>query len=365
MKRKIQSAFIIFILAILSIPVIFFNKTGTISQKENRMLAEKPFLLKENRLNPDWFSEYNAYLDDRFGGRQAFISLNTKVKYDILGADLHNDRAIKGKSGWYFYISENGRDNLTDFYKKNLLNGEQLEAFKAKVGAAAGWCEENGIRCIFVIGPNKHSVYEEYYPFKRPKGITRADQIVEAFDELELDYVFPRDFLIAKKEDFDYPLYYETDTHWNNQGSYLAFTLLWEKLSTMFPEVDFPKIEYETEMSYDTAGDILPMLNIKEAKRTNPWVHPVGGDHLDYYSYLQNDERNGIHTIGVDRSLPRAMVFRDSFFRALEPFTSSIFSETEYIWHNFSDADKDSVLQYKPDVIIFETVERNTPHIVM
>ena len=72
--------------------------------------------------------------------------------------------------------------------------------------------------------------------------------------------------------------------------------------------------------------------------------------------------RNG--TKGTDENLPRALIFRDSFFTALEPFASPLFSEAEYRWKNFSDEDKSSVLLYKPDIIIFECVERYGPGLV-
>lgn len=366
MIRKLQITFITLTLFGFALPIVRFNRRGVVSEKENRTLAALPLLVCDGHLNRTLFSEYSAYFDDRFGGRQKLVLLNKFVN-DKLNPNgfAVSDLAFEGENGWYFYINQYDGNNLLDFFKQNLFSDEQRTDFKKRVVAASTWCAEQGIPCIFLICPNKHSIYSEYYRFKRPDGITRSDQITEVFEDLGVPYLFPRDFLLEKKAEFEFPLYYETDTHWNPQGAYLAFTLLQEKIQTVFPNVSFPQIEYKTEVeSSMTAGDILPMLNVTEAKSTQPKLSPVGQENTDFYKYLKNEGRNGVHTKGANESLPRALIFRDSFFTALEPFVSPLFSESKYEWKRFAETDKELVIQYKPDIIIFEAVERSAPNIV-
>ena len=359
MKVKPHITFITITLTVLAIPVITFNRKGTTAVRENRMLAAIPCLIRDGNLNGKLLPEYGTWLEDRFGGRELLLSLNAWVTYDILRARRFNERAIQGKRGWYFYIHKGDGDNLSDFYKQNLLTDGERADFKKRVRDTADWCTENGIKCLFLIGPNKHSVYEEFYPFERPAGPTRGDQLAAAFRELDVPLVFPRDYLISQKAAFGYPLYYETDTHWNPQGAYLAFTRLREALTALFPAVEFPQIAYEVTVgSSMTDGDILPMLGIRKAKSTRPSLRPVKHENSDFYTYLKNEGTQGVHTEGTDRSLPRAIVFRDSFFSALEPFTSPLFSETDYRWKRFQEEDKEAIIAYHPDIIIFETVER-------
>ena len=188
---------------------------------------------------------------------------------------------------------------------------------------------------------------------------------MKVFDELSVPYIFPRDYLISKKSEYDFPLYYETDTHWNFQGAHLVSILLQNAIESLFPNVAFPKIEYETKISYGiNPTDIPPMLGLEPQNNTQIQLTPVGRDNSDFYTYIKNDDRNGVHTKGTDKSLPRALIYRDSFFIALEPFVSPLFSEAEYIWKQFREEDKEYVLQYKPDIIIFEAVERSAPQIV-
>ena len=361
-KTFLRNAFIICALFVLFVPIFTFNIQDVISEKENRYLTSFPAIIKDNHLNSNFFKECNSYFSDRFGLRQYFIAIN-----NLVNTKLHANKgiqALQGKNGWYFYINKADGDNYADFMKQNLLLPETLMMFKENVKNTADWCEANGIKTIFLICPNKHNIYSEFYPFPRPDGITRADQLTTVFNELGVNYIFPRDYILLKKTSSKYPLYYETDTHWNPLGAYCAFELLKTKIEALFPIIDFPEISYKISIEYsDTAGDILPMMNVSKSKSTRPSLSPNGETNADYYEYIKNDGRHVI-TKGKNRALPRAIIFRDSFFIALEPFTSPLFSEAEYIWRAFSDSDKEYILKNKPDIIIFEEVERHGTNLV-
>lgn len=363
MEKKIQLVFVIAILLVLAVPLLKFNRTGIASAQEKRFLAESPRLIVDGRPNRNLFAECSSWLDDRFGLRENFVSLDRWARYTVLHGQRHNKIALEGMDGWYFYISKEDGDNYSDFMKKNLLNQAERDDFRRRVSDVVSWCEGQGIKVLFVIGPNKHSIYEEFYPFSRPEGMSRADQLMEVLDSLDVPYVFPRDYIISKKTDYDFPLYYETGTHWNPQGAWLASVLVKDRLIETFPSMNFPDIQYRTELSYHFGDDIENMLGIK-AQLTCPECIPVGHSSSDFYEYLKNEGRKGVHTKANDKTLPRAIVFRDSFFSALEPFVSPLFSETEYIWKQFDESDKEHVLDFGPDIIIFESVERYLPSII-
>ena len=360
--RKVQAAFIFFVLIIMSLPILRFNFSGTVSEKENRALVKVPSLRKNDKLNTDFFSDCSAYFNDRFGGREKLISLNKRVSYNVLGAAAFNDKAIRGKKGWLYYtgVMVQGRaTKLSDFYKTNLLSKEQLSTFAENVRRTAQWCESNGIKVIFLICPNKHSVYPEYYPFQpRPEGQTRSEQLCSVFEELNLPYIFPLKDIIEKKSAFDFPLYWETDTHWNPVGANIAFERIFKIMRDYFPNTNFPKIKYDTVITYgEKEGDLLPILGLEHGHSTRPSLVPSGCKKEDFYTFLHYDFMTSVHTKGTDPSLPRAIIFHDSFFGALEPFVSPIFSEVQYKFKQFSEDEKSFIREYKPDVIIFEAIE--------
>ena len=69
------------------------------------------------------------------------------------------------------------------------------------------------------------------------------------------------------------------------------------------------------------------------------------------------DEEGRLVTEIDDPSLPRAVIFRDSFTSRLVPFLSEHFSRAVYLWQN--DFDAAVVTQEHPDVVIQEIVGRH------
>lgn len=353
MKKFIKFSFVSIVFIAILFPFVKFNKTGTVSSTEKRTLAVKPdFTISD-------FSKYDIYLQDRFGGRDKLIRIANFVDYKIFNKPIRNAKAFKGTNGWFYFIDADEGHNLDDYYKINLLNETELENFKSSVKKTANWCQENGIKYLFIICPNKHSVYPENFISTRPQGITRTDQLVSVFDELSVPYIFPRDYLLEQKKVEKYPLYYETDTHWNKLGAYHAFEKIQDEIKNLFPYTNFPTIEFNFDISYsETVGDLLPLLGIKNAKSTQISVRPKNANFSDYFEYIKNEEKDGVVTEGKNKELPAAIVFRDSFFSALTPYFSTMFSHVEYNWRRMTDDDKEHILENKPDLIVFETVER-------
>ncbi len=362
MKNRLNLIFSLLSIFLISLPAIFFNFKGTVSAEENRNFSPRPFVIKDSRFNAQIFREYDSYIRDRFGFRRTLIHLNNFLNKKIQPKILFNGRAMQGKNGFYFYIDSGDGNNLADFQKTNLLSDEQKNSLRKNIVAISEYFREKNIRTIFLICPNKHSVYEEFYPFSRPDGITRAMQIQKIFEEEKINFIFPLNELLAQKKKNSVPLYFETDTHWNSLGAFYASKILNEKIRELFPEINFPQIEYETEISSgENYGDILPMLLIKNAKSTQIKFTPKIQNEDGAYQY---EKKEGvIATKSKNRSLPRALIFRDSFFSSLEPFVSPNFSDAEYKWKQFNGSDLAYIDEFSPDLIIFENVERYSAYL--
>lgn len=358
MKKIISITFCTLIGIALVCATIFFNRQGDVFSTEKRAIASKPSNITD-------FKGWDAYFNDRFGGRDQLIDLANYIDRNLMDKTIKNAKAFQGKNGWFFYINTADGNNQGDFDKTNLLNEDELKQFKDEVTDITSWCHSNDIKCLFVICPNKHNVYPEYHILTRPDGKTRTEQLLEAFDQAHVKCIYPLNYLLSKKKESTYPIYYETDTHWNDLGAFYAFEKIREEISLLFPDKHFPQIEYKTKVSFsESAGDILPMLNIKNAKSTRISLSPVKGKLTDYFSYIKNEGRDGIITKGKDATLPRAIIFRDSFCTAMVQYLSTLFSEAEYDWRRITEEDKQNIIANKPDIIIFESVERNSISIV-
>ena len=354
MKKFIHISFCTVIGIALALSIVNFNRQGNVLSTEKRSIAPIPKHITD-------FKDWDTCFNDRFGYREQLINIANFIDYDILHKTTKNSKAFKGKDGWFFYINAADGNNQGDYSKTNLLNEDELAKFKAEIQENAKWCSDNGIKCLFVICPNKHNVYPEYHILDRPEGITRTEQLLSVFNESGIKCIYPLDYLLEKKKTDTIPLYYETDTHWNDLGAYYAFEVIKEEVVKMFPNKDFPNIEYKRNVTYsETAGDIPPMLNIKEAKSTRISLSPIKGSFKDYYVYTKNEERDGVISEGKNKNLPKVVIFRDSFFTAMTKYLSTLFSNAEYNWRRITDDDKKSILANKPDLIIFESVERNS-----
>ncbi len=360
--QTIRYVFITIFLALLLMPFICLDTKSSASKMEKRELFPSPKLFDEKtkNFNSDICMHINFYLNDRFGFREGLIQLNAYLRYNLLNK-AGNDQAIFGKNEWLFYIRKIDGDNLSDFLKSNLVDNETVIKFANQIKNRAEWCKKNGITFLFLIVPNKHNVYPEYYPIERPSGITRTDQFSIYLDKHNIEYLFPRDLLISKKNKGTV-LYEETGSHWNALGAYHAFNLLLADLRKKMPETTFPDVEYEIHAeTVSGGGDIAPILGLESfGRKTFVQFTPKGKSWTDRFAYVKNEGPRGVLTKNSDHSLPAAIIFRDSFFDVLVPFTSALFSRADYRWKMFDETDKQYILANKPDVIIWEICERYT-----
>jgi hypothetical protein len=352
-----RNIFITLFLFFITIPLILLDSKSSIAVMENRTMAVLP-----DKLSDRFFTQIDDYINDRFGFREYFI----KFYHSVMSRSTKGIKngAIFGKEDWLFYL---GNNNLADFQKRNLFDEETLQRFILQLEKRSAWCEENGIKFLFVITPNKHSVYPEYYPFERPEGITRSDQIMDALpDTLKDKVLFPRDYIVSKKSAYSVPLYIATDTHWNGLGAFHCFELILQKMQAYFPQTVFPEFNWETHIDKTVGkGDIVAMAGLRHyGTDTHATILPEGGWDL-YYTFtkyeVEPSRKVNMITNHNRQDLPKAMIFFDSFFGAIQPFTSGIFSNTNYRWKILEDRDKEYILENKPDILIWEILERLIP----
>lgn len=343
----------------LLVPLLLLDTKTIVSAQENRNLAPMPKPITKFDINWKYFSELEEYIKDRFGLRDYLISLNMKIQYGLLGRQ-GNSRALIGKEGWLYYIDPNYGANYSDFMKLNTVSEEEVAAFVKAVKDRADWCEQNGIKFLLLIPPNKHNVYPEYYPFVRPSGVTRTEQFLAGLDKEKIRYIYPKEALIANKGTSE--VYYKTDTHWNPLGALVAFGEIKKEIKNIFPRTRFSDIEFvQSTKEIPGRGDIVPMLGLTSyGTITEVKYQPKGMAWSDIYTYEKNLKKDGIIVNGKNTKLPTAIIYRDSFANNLEPFTSTLFSKAEYIWHWFEKSDKEYVLANKPDIVIWEIVEKWT-----
>jgi hypothetical protein len=264
-----------------------------------------------------------------------------------------------GRDGWFYYADDKA---VEDYANVELMDETAVANWREAVLRARNWLEARKVAYVFTIAPDKHAVYAEAFPstIARIHDVSRADQLFTALQDTGLAVDARPALFEAKQRE---RIYHKTDTHWNDRGALIAYQQIINAVRARVPSTppawtrdDFTAVERVVE-GMDLAGMMgltrvlrevdRPLIPIRP--RRSHVVEPAGGNPMD--------EEGRLVTELDDPSLPRAVIFRDSFVSRLVPFLSEHFSRAVYLWQN--DFDATEVLKEHPDVVIQEIVGRH------
>jgi hypothetical protein len=290
---------------------------------------------------------YNGY----FPLRDRLIQLDYDIRFNILHEVVFNN-VLVGKQGWLYLTDE---DNLDYYQHASPFSQGQLAHIQQKLDQVKATLAAQGIDFVVVVSPNKETIYPDYLPdgIQQINQKSQLDQLVDYMDQHGqtriIDLRTP--LMDAKKSG---QVYNRTDTHWNEPGAYLAYREIINSLNDRFPVLKAYSPEDFSLSNETLRGDLSHMLPltkpfVEQSISVTPRV-PRKAQMLQY-------DPNGITiTETVGASLPKAVIFRDSFFNSLLPFFSEHFRRAVYV-HSF-EVDEDLVMKEKPDVVILEIAER-------
>ena len=169
-----------------------------------------------------------------------------------------------------------------------------------------------------------------------------------------IEVIYPKNELLANISIG--PLYYKTDTHWTDLGAFVSYQKLTSTLKNYFPLIELLPPLSQLNFSYILSqgnGDLADMSALKgelfDWKIDFPIINRVS------YASPEPNPRM-IITKHSNPILPKAIIYRDSFFSALLPFMANNFSQAYYLWD--SNLNSIFIKQQQPNVVILEIVER-------
>lgn len=331
----------------------------TVSEAEMRELAKWPAWSWTLEGVAAWPGAFQKYFDDNFMLRNHLIDWRSSLLWTSLGTSS-TDQVITGKQGWLFYAADGGIDDWT---QAEPFTPEELEVWRETLVRRRAFLAKRGVRFLFVIAPDKQMIYPEYMPdtLRRLRDDFRADQLIAHMRKTTPDLAIldlrPA-VLAAKSSEL---LYHRYDTHWNDRGALAACQAIARELQQWFPSVHpLRRDDFDTSPAVPS-GDKTTMLAL-----TDPGKVAMPGLVLrrgDGYRVVFPERRDPHDEVGQlvtehhDRSLPRLVMFRDSFATRLIPFISEHFSRASYLWQN--EFDFEYIDEEKPDVVIQEYVARH------
>lgn len=340
-----------------------------ISRVEKRNLNKLPSIPESIQEFVKYPEAFNLYYSDHFGFREFFTKKYFKLKNKFSNSSSVDDVTF-GQDGWLFLGSVKPgyhklADPMGDAINMNLFSEQDLEGFAKSIMIIKNWLKKRGIEYIYVIAPNKHTIYFE----KLPKYISKlnnessTDQLVSYLQKnTDVIVVDLRKALLEEKK--KHQVYFKTDTHWNHYGANVAQFEIINKIKNLFPpEKLTPVLLNDNQFNILTKkGDLAELAKIENSLEDTP--QPI----FENTCIPVNEQPKAIgtetYTIRCDTQTLNAVIFRDSFFTALQPYFSRYFYRSTYVWKsmNYHSLVK-YVEQEQPDIVIDEVIERAFPYI--
>ncbi len=361
MRRAANAALAIAFLAGLALPFVgtFFALDTAGLPGENREMAPRPSLSKGKLA--EFPRRVDAWFNDHFGFRNSLVRANSRILLRVFGVSSSSD-VVLGKAGWLFFAA----DRIIESRRGILpFADDELRAWQIALEERRDWLAARGIRYVFMISPEKSSLYAEFLPDELApvSAPSRLDQFVawmrahSTVDVLDL-----RESLNAAKAEG--LIWYRTDTHWNDEGAFAAHGQIAGWLTRQFTSATpVGRDAFERRTGPGPAGDLAGLLALLPEAREE-CIILVPKTPGDVREAVPTDAMNAhawfpAHAPVVftcDNAPPlRAVVLHDSFFLQMRPFLSRDFARTTFIWWVFP---ADVIADERPHVVIEETAER-------
>jgi hypothetical protein len=312
---------------------------------------------------------FENYYNANFELKPSMVFANSFLKAKLLSTSSNPERALIGKDHWLFF----GGHYIDDYTGVKIYSDAELKKIKTEMHRRAMYARaKNSEAKLYLVPiPNKHTIYPEKLPFSATKirEFTKTDQVISLFQNDTLVKIIDirGDLLNHKKER---TLYYQTDNHWNNFGSYIGYkkiiTTIQKDFPTIKPEdmddynIDSSKVLVGGEAQLLNAGEIFHEPKFTCKRKTKPAARE--GIRMHYpappdfeYSY---DYEIPLQTLNPQ--MPVALIIRDSF----TDFNIRLFAENFNRSYFIFDAWKykahfNMIDDQKPKVVLYMIVENN------
>lgn len=342
--------FIILIFAPVPVFYLFRDRIGY-KNTENKTIGEFPELSTENYST--WPKRFEEWFSDVLPFKTQFIELYRGFQLHS-GLDFAQSDVIRGSGGYLFY-----RTTIENYKGISRFTDEELERIRENLEGLFGNLESQGAKCLLYIAPDKEQVYPSLMPanIRRISPDSRADQVAAYLSgHGNFTVLYPKTRLteLSRTE----PVYYTTDTHWNNLGGWIAATQVRSAFTGEPEREDLPQFHY-----YDSEGkDLAGMLGLSEQ------IPEKNGVDIDYHDSInvwkpETVDHGKLQRFMSDAPVQKKMLLiGDSFSEYF--MQSAIHDITEIHFVTYGELYRIDLTEEAPDYVVVMLVERNLPFLV-
>jgi hypothetical protein len=349
LKKISLFLYIILFFALCSVPSLLTVFGVESKNYEKRELAIPPSIMIDGT---EYTKNFDTYFSENFALRPQLITTYAKINTWLFKTSS-SDKVLIGKDSFLFFT-----DTMDAYMRKDLLSDHDIDQICMTLKQNQELLRAQGIEFLFVIAPNKNSIYPEKMPSRYPISREKSNmqKLYTKMDDHGINYIDVSQPLVEGKK--NYPVYHKTDSHWNNYGAAVAYQAIMEKTQALLPDKQFTSYVdqiYTQEKTH--LGDLSTMLFPASGKKSIDQNYHIEKSY-DSKKPIVNLEAIEIITEN-DNSNMRALIFRDSFFNAQIKFFSQNFGYINYarsVPYKFEKAS-----ELNADIVILEIVERNIP----
>lgn len=310
-------------------------------------------------------SQISEYMEHELVARLAkeqhpVMDVIAQAKWRFLNtAFIH--KVEKGKQGWQFLKEETlGRPSALQSIGQYQYAPLELLRWELLLRQRANWCASKGMDYVWIIAPNKSTVYPELLPNRyQVVGPTSTDRLIERISDLNV--IDLRGCLLAEKERTDAPLYLRTDTHWNALGAYAGYRCMMEQLPEPYRASPLPISAFAKKDTLRAGGDIARMLLRQDREPDYVPILRLKQPTAVFQEALSEPwppyPRPYHYTI-PDTTRPAAVFDHDSFIQRMWGYLPEHFSKGTYMW-GWQGFARPVVEKHQPDLVVDEFVERS------
>lgn len=296
----------------------------------------------------------DEHIATHYGNRDELIEADAAVKAALGG---ESRRVAFGSDGFLFLKDDDVFSQVT---------GQRIDRARlANVAALATMmAEKYGNHFVFMVAPNKHTIYRNRLPAwaRKEPPVSERTLLMDILAARGVNAVDPTPALLARAESAS--VYWRSDTHWTPYGTIIAFDALAEALGMPEQKIDVDTV-YSGQTPVEQSGDLLRIAGLGE---TWPEMAPkrIGPDPFDASGLIGEDFPPGVETGGHmlrhrdARTGPKVLVLGDSFTVGLFARLLMRFAgEVLWLHHRTGRFDPRLVDEFDPDIVILAVVERH------
>ena len=334
-KSRIDVIFLTIFFILLFVPMLKIDNVSTFSKQEGRSLAKyKPLIKKGHKINYNYGKDFDNWFNDRFFLRNIITGIYSDFKYKLAYNYYENTKGyINKRNNWISeeYVSKTDKDKKLTIYNINKLKE---------------FCDKHNIKFYIMIVPQKEDIYaKELYPvIRNSQNYKENNELIRYIKEnTGIEIVYPHNELKQlRKTGFSY---FKTDAHWTDEGAYLGYLRLMEKVKKDFPNIKIAK-ENDFHYIYKRKVRVLPragfhngrtysIMKLQEKSVFDTKYKYFISNDFDYNKrdeILKDSDLYEIYIFNNDTDAPNAVLFGDSFTLNLLPILPASFKNTTNIY---------------------------------